>query len=117
MLVQGASSAVSIGAGVISLGALCWRPAGAPYGYARPDHLGLAFCIALCSPVAAVALSTLAHGHPLLRTWDSPSRFLLAVPVFLALRRAPARIFAWADLSFTLGALSALAIALFVPRD
>ena len=77
MLVQGASSAVSIGAGVISLGALCWRPAGAPYGYARPDHLGLAFCIALCSPVAAVALSTLAHGHPLLRTWDSPSRFLL----------------------------------------
>ncbi|MEX3999115.1 O-antigen ligase family protein [Paraburkholderia sp. EG285A] len=117
MLVQGASSAVSIGAGVIALAALCWRPAGAPYGYARPDRLGLALCIALCAPVAAVALSTLSHDHPLLRTWDSPSRFLLAVPIFLALRRAPLRTFAWADLSFTLGALSSLVIAVIMPRD
>ncbi|MBB2932714.1 O-antigen ligase family protein [Paraburkholderia silvatlantica] len=117
MLVQGASSAVSIGAGVISLTALCSRPAGAPYGYAPLERRALALCIALCGPVAAVALSTLSHGHPMLRTWDSPSRFLLAIPIFLALRRAPPRIFVWADLSFTLGALSALALALFTPRD
>lgn len=117
MLVQGASSAVSIGAGVISLAALCSRPKGALYGYAPLERRGLAFCIALCGPVAAVALSTLSHGHPLFRTWDSPSRFLLAIPIFLALRRAPPRIFVWSDLSFTLGALSALALALFMPRD
>ncbi|CAD6509434.1 hypothetical protein LMG27952_00277 [Paraburkholderia hiiakae] len=117
MLVQGASSAVSIGAGVIAVGALGWRPAGATYGYASPGRHGLAFCVALCAPVAAVALSTLSHGHPLFRTWDSPSRFLLAIPIFLALRRAPQRIFIWADISFTLGAFAALAIALFLPRD
>ncbi|MEX3967966.1 O-antigen ligase family protein [Paraburkholderia sp. EG286B] len=117
MLVQGASSAVSIGAGVISLVALCSRPAGAPYGYAPLERYELALCIALCGPVAAVALSTLSHGHPMFKTWDSPSRFLLAIPIFLALRRAPPRIFVWADLSFTLGALSALALALFMPRD
>ncbi|WP_321898285.1 O-antigen ligase family protein [Paraburkholderia heleia] len=117
MLVQGASSAVSIGAGVISLVALCSRPAGAPYGYAPLERRALALCIALCGPVAAVALSTLSHGHPMFRTWDSPSRFLLAIPIFLALRRAPPRIFVWADLSFTLGALSALVLALFMPRN
>lgn len=117
MLVQGASSAVSIGAGVISLAALCSRPAGAPYGYAPLERRALALCIALCGPVAAVALSTLSHGHPMLRTWDSPSRFLLAIPIFLALRRAPPRIFVWADLSFTLGALSSLVLALFMPRN
>ncbi|SDD09897.1 O-antigen ligase family protein [Paraburkholderia lycopersici] len=117
MLVQGASSAMSIGAAVVTLAALCWRRAGAPYGYAPLDRVALAFCVALCGPVAAVALSTLSHGHPLFPTWDSPSRFLLAVPIFLALRRAPLRIFVWADISFTLGALSALAIALLTPRD
>jgi O-antigen ligase len=117
MLVQGASSAVSIGAAVVALAALCWRPAGAPYGYAPPERHGLTFCIALCGPVAAVALSTLSHGHPLFRAWDSPSRFLLAIPIFLALRRAPPRIFVWADLSFALGAMSALALGLFMPRD
>ncbi|PYE16576.1 O-antigen ligase [Paraburkholderia silvatlantica] len=117
MLVQGASSAVSIGAGVISLAALCSRPAGAPYGYAPLERRALALCIALCGPIAAVALSTLSHGHPMLRTWDSPSRFLLAIPIFLALRRAPPRIFVWADLSFTLGALSSLVLALFMPRN
>lgn len=117
MLVQGASSAVSIGAGIISLAALCSRPAGAPYGYAPLERRALVLCIALCGPVAAVALSTLSHGHPMFRTWDSPSRFLLAIPIFLALRRAPPRIFVWADLSFTLGALSALVLALFMPRN
>ncbi|MFT0171994.1 hypothetical protein ACLKMY_23765 [Paraburkholderia mimosarum] len=55
MFVQGASSAVSIGAGIISLGALCWRPRSALCGYVRPDRRALAFCFALSNPIAAVA--------------------------------------------------------------
>ncbi len=117
LLVHGGASAMTIGVAVLSTGMLLWRPAGGPYGYARPEGLGLALCIALVAPVAAVALSTLSHGHPVFRTWDSPSRFLLAIPIFLALRRAPQRVFAWADLSFTFGAFAALAIALVMPRD
>ncbi|WP_084168590.1 O-antigen ligase family protein [Paraburkholderia acidipaludis] len=117
MLVHGGASAMTIGVAVLSIATLLLRPAGTPYGYARPEGLGLSVCIALIAPVAAVALSTLSHGHPLLRTWDSPSRFLLAVPVFLVLRRAPQQVLSWADLSFTLGALAALAIALVMPRD
>jgi O-antigen ligase len=117
LLVHGGASAMTIGVAVLAAAVLLWRPAGAPYGYARPEGLALALCIALVAPVAAVALSTLSHGHPVFRTWDSPSRFLLAIPIFLALRRAPQRVFAWADLSFTLGAFAALAIAEVMPRD
>jgi O-antigen ligase len=117
LLVHGGASAMTIGVAVLAAAVLLWRPAGAPYGYARPEGLALALCIALVAPVAAVALSTLSHGHPVFRTWDSPSRFLLAIPIFLALRHAPQRVFAWADLSFTLGAFAALAIAEVMPRD
>ncbi|MFC5430394.1 O-antigen ligase family protein [Paraburkholderia denitrificans] len=111
---------MSIIASALSLAVLCWRRSGAPYGdarYARPRYLGLAVCVALAGPLVAVVLSTLLHGHVSLRDWDSPSRFLLAVPLFLALRRAPQRVFARADLSFTLGALSTLVIILFMSRD
>jgi O-antigen ligase len=117
MLVHGGASAMTIGVAVLSVAVLLWRPVGALYGYARPEGFVLAFCVALIAPVAAVALSTLSHGHPIFRTWDSPSRFLLAIPVFLVLRRAPQRVLAWSDLAFTLGALVALAIALVMPRD
>jgi O-antigen ligase len=117
LLVHGGASAMTIGVALLAILVLLWRPVGAPYGYVRPKGLALAFCVALIAPVAAVALSTLSHEHPVFRTWDSPSRFVLAIPIFLALRRAPQRVFAWADLSFTLGAFAALAIALVLPRD
>ncbi|TAM27565.1 MAG: O-antigen ligase family protein [Paraburkholderia sp.] len=117
MLLNGGASAMSIIASALSLAVLCWPRSGAPYGYARPRRLGLAVCVALAGPLVAVMLSTRLHGHVSLRYWDSPSRFLLAVPLFLALRRAPQRVFAWADLSFTLGVLSTLVIILFMSRD
>lgn len=114
MLFDGAASALMIAAGVLSLAALLARRSG---DHARVDGLGLAFCIALAAPLAAVALSTLAHGHPTFPVWDSPSRFLFVIPVFLALRRASTRPLAWADLAFPIGALATLFIALFLSRD
>lgn len=114
MLLDGAASALMIAAGVLSLATLLTRRSG---GHTRLDSMGLAFCIALAAPLAAVALSTLAHGHPEFPTWDSPSRFLFVIPVFLALRRASVRPLAWADLAFPIGALATLAIALFLSRD
>jgi O-antigen ligase len=114
LLFDGAASALMIAAAVLSLGALLARRSGSPV---RLDGLGLALCIALAAPVAAVALSTLAHGHPTFPVWDSPSRFLFVIPVFLALRRASLRPLAWADLGFPVGALATLVVALFLSRD
>lgn len=114
MLFDGAASALMIAAAVLSLATLLARRSGSPAGL---DNLGLAFCLALAAPLAAVALSTLAHGHPVFPVWDSPSRFLFVIPVFLALRRAPERRLAWADLAFPVGALATLFIALFLSRD
>lgn len=114
MLFDGAASALMIAAAVLSLATLLARRSGGP---ADLDKLGLAFCLALAAPLAAVALSTLAHGHPVFPVWDSPSRFLFVIPVFLALRCAPERRLAWADLAFPAGALATLFIALFLSRD
>lgn len=114
MLFDGAASALMIAAGALSLATLLSRRSA---GHARLDVFGLAFCIALAAPLAAVALSTLAHGNPAFPVWDSPSRFLFVIPVFLALRRASVRSLAWADLAFPVGAVATLFIALFLSRD
>ncbi|WP_019937605.1 O-antigen ligase [Bordetella sp. FB-8] len=114
MLFDGAASALMIAAVLLGLAALPTGRAGHPV---RLDGLGRAFCIALAAPLAAVALSTLAHGHPVFPVWDSPSRFLLVIPVFLALRRRPERNLAWADLAFPAGALATLFIAIFLSHD
>jgi O-antigen ligase len=84
------------------------------FSFQRGD---LALCLALAGPLAAVIVSSAWHGHVVARTWDSPSRFLAGIPLFLMLRRQGKDALKWADLSFALGALASFAMAVLLPRD
>lgn len=111
VLVHGGASAAFIAAAVISLAALARR---APHGLHRAD---IVLCIALAGPLTAVIVSSAWHGHIVARTWDSPSRFLAAIPIFLVLRRQGSNVLRWADLSFAFGALASFVLAVVLPHD
>jgi O-antigen ligase len=77
-----------------------------------------AFCIALACPLLAVIASEVWNSRMLMRAFDSPARFLVAVPLFLMLRRVPRDRLRWADTSFAIGAILTLAVVLIWPyRD
>jgi len=119
VLVHGGASAAFLAAAVVSLIALgmAARRSPQPFPGFVPQRGDLALCIALAAPLAAVIVSSAWHGHIVARTWDSPSRFLAAVPLFLVLRRQGAGVLKWADLSFALGALASFAVAVLMPHD
>lgn len=77
----------------------------------RFDAAARIFAVAMASNVAAIFLSQLAHGdfdpHP----YDGASRFLLAVPVYLMMRKANLRITTVLQYAMPLGAISALCLA------
>jgi O-antigen ligase len=116
MALDGGASALMIASAVLALATLAFfRRFGDTS--VPGDGSGRALCISLVLPIAAVALSTLSHGNPVFPVWDSPSRFIFVIPVFLVLRRVRPQVLAWADISFALGALAALAVVLFASRD
>lgn len=51
------------------------------------DKLSIAFALAMTSPVVAIFLSQAYHGNFQSAPYDWASRFLLSVPIFLALRQ------------------------------
>ncbi len=114
LAVKGGASALLLVASLISLLVLALqrqeRQADAVRG-------GRAICVAMCLPLASVLLSELWHGKLLLSAMDSPSRFVAAIPLFLLVRRQPARALCWSDLSFALGAYVSLVICLVAGRD
>ncbi|HEY1611538.1 MAG TPA: O-antigen ligase family protein [Paraburkholderia sp.] len=116
VLVHGGASSLFLAAVVVSLVALARRGPHRLDGhdFAKGD---LALCIALAGPLTAVIISSAWHGHVVPRTWDSPSRFVAAIPLFLVLRRQGANVLKWADLSFSFGAIASFAVAVLSPRD
>ncbi|GAB3625318.1 O-antigen polymerase [Pandoraea terrae] len=70
-----------------------------------------AFVVALLLPIAAILVSNIAHGRLVPNTFDSPARFLLAIPLFVGLRRVSRSLAPWTDLAFALGGIVAGAVA------
>jgi len=81
------------------------------------DGYSTAFAIAMASPILAVLLSQAYHGTFTAPPLDGPSRFLLAIPVFLALRQMEMSAITFLQYAFPLGALSALLNAVITHRD
>ncbi|WP_429406877.1 O-antigen ligase family protein [Paraburkholderia sp. MM5482-R1] len=117
LLIPGAASALLVAAAIISLLLLALPKSLTNLPALRWDRIDSAFCLCAACPVIAVLLAGLSHGVVVPSTLDSPSRFFLAAPVFLVLRRSLPGTLAWADLSFALAALVSLGILLIVPRD
>jgi O-antigen ligase len=76
------------------------------------DGYSISFAIAMSSPILAVFLSEAYHGSFSAPPFDGPSRFLLAIPVFLALRQIEIRTIVILQYGLPLGALSALFAAM-----
>lgn len=72
------------------------------------DSYSIAFAFAMASPMLAVFLSEAYHGTFSAPPFDGPSRFLLAIPVFLAWRQIELHTIAYLQYGLPLGALSAL---------
>lgn len=77
----------------------------------------LRFCYAMCAPIVAVLFSEIWHGNFVASTFDTPSRFLLAIPIFLLFRTQRTLIAPWAGASFALGGIGAAAVVVLAPRD
>ena len=74
------------------------------------------FYLAMVSPLLATVISQTYHGSYKLSDWDSPARFMLAIPVYLALRKADLRVVAPLQYGVALGAVVALITALLNPN-
>ncbi len=118
LAVHGGASALFIGAAVVSLGVLSLR--GASPGIevdGVTDRMLTIVGIGLVSPFAATLISELWHGKLVMNLLDSPSRFVAAWPVLLAMRRLPMRALKWSDLSFTIGAIVSVLVLLIAPKS
>lgn len=81
------------------------------------DRCCLAYTLAMASPILAVFISQASHGSFAVSAYDGPSRFLLAVPVFLVLRQIDIRSLSLLQYGFPLGALAALGYVFISPRN
>lgn len=80
------------------------------------DNLAVVFILAMSSGLIVTLISQLYHQDLSARYFDSASRFLLAVPVLLALRSISMRTLSIIQYSFPLGAISSLvAVMIAVP--
>jgi O-antigen ligase len=80
------------------------------------DGYSIAFAIAMASPILAVLFSQAYHETFTAPPFDGPSRFLLAIPIYLALRQVEMGGITLLQYAFPLGALSALLLALVTNR-
>ena len=78
------------------------------------DAYTLAFALAMASPIFAVFLSQSYHGEFTARSYDGPSRFLLAIPIYLALRQIKISTLTMLQYGLPLGAISALLVVFIV---
>ena len=78
------------------------------------DAYTLAFALAMASPILAVFLSQSYHGEFTARSYDGPSRFLLAIPIYLALRQIKISTLTMLQYGLPLGAISALLVVFIV---
>ncbi|EON11219.1 O-antigen ligase [Pandoraea sp. SD6-2] len=75
------------------------------------------FCVAMAAPIASIFVSEALHGNFVASTFDSASRFLIAIPIFLVLRARRFVILSWSGLCFSLGGVAVAAVVVFAPRD
>lgn len=73
------------------------------------DRADTYFSIAMASGLVAILLSQIYHHDLIARYFDSDVRFLLAIPVMLALRHVGTRTLAVMEYAFPLGAIAAFA--------
>jgi len=117
LAVPRAANTLVIAAGLIAL-SLCFLNS-----YRQPIAASLReadvriFCCAMGAPLFATLFSETWHGNFVASTLDSPSRFLMAIPIFLVLRTQRTLIAPWAGMSFALGGMGAAAIVVLAPRD
>jgi O-antigen ligase len=88
-----------------------------PWGKNLWDGYSIAFALAMASPILAIFLSQAYHGHFTAPPYDGPSRFLFAVPIYLALRQMDLSRLSYIQLGFLLGALVGLASLIIHPYD
>lgn len=69
------------------------------------DKYSIAFALAMASPILAIFLSQAYHGQFKAAPYDWASRFLLSIPVFLALRQTNIRTITILQFGIPLGAL------------
>jgi O-antigen ligase len=81
------------------------------------DKYSIAFSLAMASPVVAIFLSQAYHGQFNAPPYDWASRFLLAIPVFLALRQTDIRAITVLQYGLPLGSLVAFAMLTVHPYE
>lgn len=81
------------------------------------DSDAIAFSVVMSLSIVAIFLSQAYHGHFDPHPYDGASRFLLAVPVYLALRKTELRTSATVQYGLPLGALGALVVVLLARGD
>lgn len=79
------------------------------------DGYSIAFALAMASPIVAIFLSEAYHGDFKSPPYDWASRFLLAIPIFLALRQTNIRTITVLQFGMPLGALAGLIVLLVHP--
>jgi O-antigen ligase len=75
----------------------------------------IAFALAMASPILAIFLSQAYHGEFKFSAYDWAARFLLSIPIFLAMRRINMRYIAILQYGLPLGALAGLFSLLLKP--
>ncbi len=81
------------------------------------DKNSIAFSLAMASPIVAIFLSEAYHGDFHSPSYDWASRFLLAIPIFLALRRTNIRTITVLQFGMPIGALVGLSMLILHPFD
>lgn len=81
------------------------------------DKYSIAFALSMASPVVAIFLSQAYHGEFSAPYYDWAARFLLAVPIFLALRQINIRVLSVLQYGVPIGALTGLAMLKLHPYD
>ncbi|MBI5890618.1 MAG: O-antigen ligase family protein [Nitrosomonadales bacterium] len=81
------------------------------------DGYSIAFALAMASPVLAIFLSQAYHGQFSARPYDWAARFLLSIPIFLALRQTHLRAVMFLQLGIPLGALITVITLYFHHND
>jgi O-antigen ligase len=97
-----------IGLSVLYLFQFGWRNIRWSYG-------DIAFTFAMACLVGATLISQLYHRNFRLDSFDGPSRFFFAVPIYLMLRRIPLTFPGSLEYAFPLGAFAGLLTSIFFP--
>lgn len=87
------------------------------YAYETWDRSAVVYSAAMVSLVLAVFFSQAYHVKFTPPPYDAPSRFLLAIPIYLALRRTRISAITVLQYGFPIGAIASTLVISFYPKD